>query len=394
MERSDRFSLISGAASDAGFLLPTALCIGLLGGYGPLSAVILFVVYSFFGLDFRGRDLFSTLVLFLTYNGALLKYGHFTAALSLLCACVIVFVISSFRLSYLRSLLSDPVVTGFNTGAALLMIIMMTTYYFDIGARGIDAVSMLLGYRYNGFLPNWSTMLFGTITLVVCITFHRRFKKAGAVVSSAFLCVAGTSLLSLVLYPDLDENVFPTLGSKGFFDGYPWHTGVSFSVDAKGLFASSFTLAIIMLVCELLYHGSDKRSLRTAAVGNAICALAGVFPFGGRFPSFDEKPFSRRALCAAFGLAFFFVSYPLLRYLPLSVPAVIMITGIFRTLDYRAVLGTMRGGVRSIVIFIGCTVLQIILGIPFTALYMALITSVVVAIGEFMTKGGKNGREA
>ena len=58
------------------------------------------------------------------------------------------------------------------------MTILQTNNYFGINATGVSAVDMLLSYRSFGFHANWRTVLYGTIVLVLMITYPRKFKKA------------------------------------------------------------------------------------------------------------------------------------------------------------------------------------------------------------------------
>ena len=57
------------------------------------------------------------------------------------------------------------------------MTILQTNNYFGINATGVSAVDMLLSYRSFGFHANWRTVLYGTIVLVLMITYRVNLKS-------------------------------------------------------------------------------------------------------------------------------------------------------------------------------------------------------------------------
>ena len=84
---------------------------------------------------------------------------------------------------------------------ALTVTVMQTNDYFAIGGEGNMIRDMLASYVSKGFHPNWRGVLYGTITMVILITFPRKFKKASLTVRPAFLALVFTLLLNLWLNP-------------------------------------------------------------------------------------------------------------------------------------------------------------------------------------------------
>ena len=91
---------------------------------------------------------------------------------------------------------------GLSLGAALVMALYQCSGYFAVGASGAGVLDLLRSYRGLGFHPNWRTVLFSTVMLVILITWPRRFKRLSRVLPGAFVGLVAVTALNFALNPD------------------------------------------------------------------------------------------------------------------------------------------------------------------------------------------------
>ncbi|MCL2301022.1 MAG: hypothetical protein FWC27_12845 [Firmicutes bacterium] len=91
---------------------------------------------------------------------------------------------------------------GLALGAALMMALYQCSGYFAVGAHGAGMLELLRSYRGLGFHPNWRTVLFSTVMLVILITWPRKFKRLSRVLPAAFVGLAAAAALNFLLNPD------------------------------------------------------------------------------------------------------------------------------------------------------------------------------------------------
>ena len=91
---------------------------------------------------------------------------------------------------------------GFSLGAALLMALYQGSGYFAVGASGAGIAELLRSYRGLGFHPNWRTVLFSTIMLVILITWPRKFKKLSRALPGSFVGILAVTALNFALNPN------------------------------------------------------------------------------------------------------------------------------------------------------------------------------------------------
>ena len=235
-------------------------------------------------------------------------------------------------LSLSKNQLTFPpyVKAGAAMGLAFSITVLLTTYYFGIGASGSTTFEMLKNYRYLGFHPNWRGVFFGTVTLFAMIVFPYRFKKLSKYLPAEFVSLVIPLVLNLFLNPD--KNSTPVLevgalsdmtvlsGVKSFLpllDFSAFSGGEGLVTVMKGAFALAFVWALFKP-----QERKDSLSALTAVAASTLFAvlcpgiisriplhsLAVVFivsawqrvPFRLAAPVFAEKNF--------IGLALFFVS--------------------------------------------------------------------------------------
>jgi MFS superfamily sulfate permease-like transporter len=96
-------------------------------------------------------------------------------------------------------------------GTAAVVAMHQTAGYFDTGAAGLRMAELLASYRMFGFHPNWRTVLFSTIMMVVLITWPRKFPRFCKTVPAGFAGVVITTALNMLLNLDAARSVVPEL---------------------------------------------------------------------------------------------------------------------------------------------------------------------------------------
>ncbi|MCL2107613.1 MAG: hypothetical protein FWH26_11230 [Oscillospiraceae bacterium] len=172
-------------------------------GLGPWEfGVMLLLLFSFALLKIELAAL-----LFIVTQDTLLRHGG-AAAISV--ACLAFALIPLTRNSPSRPDKPSPL-PGLCLGAFIQMCFYQCSVYFDVGAIGAGMPALLNNYRMHGFHPNWRTVLFSTLMMVVLITWPRKFKKLGKILPAGLAGIVGVTLLNIILYPDASRTPIPEL---------------------------------------------------------------------------------------------------------------------------------------------------------------------------------------
>ena len=100
---------------------------------------------------------------------------------------------------------------GLAIGSAVVMTFHQAAGYFDTGAFGDSMPALLASYRMFGFHPNWRTVLFSTIMMVVLITWPRKFPRLSKTLPAGFVGIVLTTALNFALNPVAARSVVPEL---------------------------------------------------------------------------------------------------------------------------------------------------------------------------------------
>ena len=198
---------------------------------------------------------------------------------------MLVFAALLLRADRLLRFIPAPVAGGFTIGTALVMTILQTNNYFGINATGVSAVDMLLSYRSFGFHANWRTVLYGTIVLVLMITYPRKFKKLHRKITGS-ICKpchrAGVAPL-----PCSVRGAVTGSGGGSLFPQAVLLRGAAvqwvYSRAGRGVVLSTAAIALSILVCSgSAWSQERKLSVKAIAlgVGNMLLPLFGGMPMG------------------------------------------------------------------------------------------------------------------
>ena len=195
-------------------VIAVALSMGVCSGIGPAVGALgaLFVLLAS-DPDLR-LPMMPVYMGFSTVSYAYAVGGSVACSVAV-CFAGLMLAASSAFADKLRRFISPACTAGLMLAGALTVTVMQTNDYFAIGGEGNMIRDMLASYVSKGFHPNWRGVLYGTITMVILITFPRKFKKASLTVRPAFLALVFTLLLNLWLNPSYMPTSIKEIGAIG-----------------------------------------------------------------------------------------------------------------------------------------------------------------------------------
>lgn len=315
----------------------------------------LFIAALFLKIESQTK-LFPTLTGFILSIYILAEAGFTGAFLALLIGGFLTFITG--RVKTLRAAAGSDLFKGALTiSAALIVTVLITNLYFGIGASGNSAVQMLRSYRSFGFHPNWRGILYGTIVMVVMITFPRKFKRASKVVSPLFVALIITYILNFALIPPGSVPFIDMLGTAQYDTGL-------FSFDFSAFDSGRILPVIITGIAFAIINAIPTLTEETEAksTGKAINLIVNSrFSFFFAAP-IDEKIRLENFICAVITVLLFVLTKGFVR-MPVSSCAVVLIVGAWQALD-KPSLKTSGKSVFGIVMFVAVTALSAFTSLP------------------------------
>lgn len=235
---------------------------------GPVALTSLLTFGALSGLASTGSD----------------RYIGLAALLALLVG-IMRLVLGLVRLGRVAYLLSEPVLLGFTTGAAILIVSSQLPKIFDLD-RGVEAGSVI-GEALNAATSpadwNWPAVAFAIVTAAMIIGGRRIHKLFPGVLAAV---VAGVVFSSVVGYSG------STVGelSGGFiplgFGSIPWASTTDLLIPALAIalvgFAEPSSIARTFAAEERQPWDANKEMI-SQGVANVAAAFSNAFPVGGSF---------------------------------------------------------------------------------------------------------------
>ena len=253
---------------------------------------------------------------------------------------------------------------------ALCGTVLFTTDYFGIGASGADVTDMLSSYRSLGFHPNFRGLLPGTITLVLMITYPRKFKRLKGHIPTAFAALLVPSVLMALLYGDA---AFSPLNELSSLASAP-DTG---SLIPLGLLtAADIPCAVLTGVGTAAYlFMREKGGAPQLVAGNLLAAAASpILLVRTDYPeNMRQSPVSRVTAFAVLALSAVLSPYIFAR-IPIHSLAVVLIASLWHAVPWGELVRSLKNGAALIIIIIG-----IALNIPAAV----LVAFIIAVLGTF-----------
>ncbi len=194
--------------------LPIIFSLSVCSGFGTIAGLVLSCLSIILMPEIHPKKLMPIIVSFLIIG---LPGNSLLTTLTF----GILLILYSVFFNKIRKYIPDTLNSGIMLAGALTATVHFTTYYFGIGATGENVSEMIKSYVSLGFHPNWRGVLYGTIVLVLMITFPRKFKEISKYLSAPFIALFFTLILNLFLNPsDMTTAIteISPLSTEHFFD--------------------------------------------------------------------------------------------------------------------------------------------------------------------------------
>ena len=317
-------------------LFPFSLSVGACSGFGLAGGFVTAALCGLFGILF-GASFCPTYLMLLPVFSLVFRFGAGSAGAALVLGGVFAFLLSLLP-ENARARLGDPAVrAGLIPAAAFITTALQTTNYFGIGAVGGTVREIVADYISLGFHPNWRGVLYGTIALVVLITYPRKFKRLQKKVSPAFATLLVVLPLHLLLVPDAVHTPINEIGRLEL------HT-LSDHIFLRGALTPGVIPAVLCAAISVALLTATVLPAGSARQLSAVHLCTGFL--GGVPCETDGEPRGRLGalICAVLSVGLYFV--PGLARMPLHALAVILIVTAWQSLpkgDIRAAFRTKRG---------------------------------------------------
>ena len=338
----DKYGTLKNSIDKATLLSALVYSMGACSGYSLFSCAIIAVFAAVVDIIKPGASLLPLFLSFAVILEALNYLGIGGAVISMVLAGAIVLITGRFE-AVRKGINSPAFMPAVMIACALTITVLVTTDYFGIGATGRDVVDMMKHYRSLGFHPNWRGILYGTIVMVVMITFPRKFKKGAKVVSPMLIALVFTYLLNLVLVPkgavltftlvERPEFVINSLKDAVNLGNY----GIKSFLYIL-LFALGEAVTFIMSISGEEYDGKQVRYSGTA--GLVMPALFG-FTLPGKVAKTGEEMLP--GLLSAILTSAIIIPSILITGQPLASCAVVLIVGAWQQVEW----GKLKGAFSS-----------------------------------------------
>lgn len=351
-------------------VMPVAISMAVCSDIVSTAFLLSALFYSFFYKEQNLKIPMQIYIDFLLINQISAIYGMNTARLGMIAGGLLL-AVSSFFKEKIKNFISPAVTSAIMISAAFSMTALQTTNYFGIGATGNTVVEILKNYRSLGFHPNWRGILYGTIVMVIMITFPRKFKKFSAVIKAPFIALLFVMLLNILLVPSDMISPFEEVERIGL-GLYPQKFGFG---GISFVYAFLCGIAFFAVNFSLFANESENDTIESSikfAVSSAVLGICVPCVFISR------KEILKRIVCII----------PLAICVPLSIPfartpiaacAVVLIVGAWQSVNWGELKKAFASPVSAagfIIAAAAAVLTDFSLGITIAVLISILITMI------------------
>ncbi len=320
------------------FIFPLLFSMGVCSDAGILRMSFAAVIISLFISEADYKSLMPTLFNFLILSFAFSVYGSIAAAVTLLIAATV--LCFGYNISQkTNQIRKSSVISGIMLGTAIVMTVMQTTNYFGIGASGTTPREMIASYLSLGFHGNWRGVLYGTITMVILITFPRKFKSVCKTISPMFIALAVTLGLNYFLNP---PDMITAINEAG-----PFTFEHSTNITLSGIIVSVLLGIVIGLsnIYSMSCNDCSKKEYLTTGIINIFLSPTMCF-----IPKKIDKSIIK-GIPAALILALFIIIFKdNLARIPVHSCAVILIVSAWENVKWKRVKNAFTSRVLNIIL--------------------------------------------
>ena len=346
-----------GSLTAVGWIFPLALAFGSNSPFGAAAGIVGAIAACIIGSGSPNRIPTPHVEVFAILIYAANTIGVPGAMLSCIIAGMLLLFVATiqFNKSFFKI---PPAALGAVTFiVAAVLCIIQVNYYFGIGVPAGSAFETLVAYRSYGFHSNWRGVLYGTITLVIMITYPIKFKKLSRKVPAPAVALVLTTVLNLFLNPVAERTVIDEVGSFASTPSFLLVGDISiFDVTPEKLLPS-FIYAwalVVVLVADTLMKENQlsvvRSSLAFKGLRSIICPVCDGMTVG------DESSEGETRMIVLSILA-----HPVIMRVPTATLAVIIICTAWKKVRFKVIKTAFKSSkkVFAILLFAAMVVVGI-----------------------------------
>ena len=298
-----------------------------------------------------------------TYGMQGMFVATFLAGILLLIAAVL-------HLGNLTAFVPAPVITGFTSGIAVIIALGQIDNFFGTVSEGGSALAKLASYARLGFQPDPETTLVAALVAVLMLVFP---KKWNAVVPASLIGIILATAATMLLH--LDIAVVGEIPQTLLLPDRLSPQAIDWSA-VPALLAPAFSIAVLNMLESLLCGASAGRAtgvklnndqeLFAQGVGNLVLPLFGGIPATAALArtSVAVRSGAQTRLTGVFHavglLIMMFALAPVIRYVPLSALAGVLMVTAWRMNEWHAIRYIFRhrfkGAIAKFAVTMACTI--------------------------------------
>lgn len=366
-------------------LIPQGMAYAMIAGlppvYGLYASLIPVLVYMFLGtskpLSVGPVAMDSLLVAAGLGTLAITGLENYIAMAMVLAFMVgsIQFLLGLMRMGYLVNFLSKPVISGFTSAAAIIIICSQIKHLLGMSAAGSNKFHLLI---QNLFLAldsiNWITFLVGLSGIILLIAFKKWTKKLPGILFVVIIGILVTYFFQLNAYgmeivgevpKGLPSFIWPSFSTSHFMELWP--------------IALTLSLIGYLEAISISKNFEEKSEEDTLDANKELIALGTANIFGSFFQSYPvSASFSRSAIKEdsgvqtniSSGISVLLVGLTLLfltsvfYYLPKTILASIIVVSVFKLIDLQYAKRLWKYRKDEFIVLLFTFLITIFVGIP------------------------------
>lgn len=331
---------------------PLALSMGICAGTGAFSGIVFSFIAALFAAKTEEKKMMPVYISLLIATYTFKSFGSCALSVAVVFSGILL-IISAFAYDKIKVFFQSPAVACAMLAGALCITILFTTDYFGIGATGISPREMIASYLSLGFHPNWRGVLYGTIVMVIMITFPRKFKKLSVTVNPAFIALVVTLLLNLFLNPSYMISAIKETGDLAFND-YKSAVLLPIIIQPSSMVHGLISGIALYIPCffSLAMNESSKSDFLKIGITNAALGFTTCSAVNSTLKKNNLAQGLTAAVLTAV-LAFVFKDY--IARIPVHSCAVVLIVGAWQSVKWSELkkVFTTPSGILCLLIIMG-----------------------------------------
>lgn len=386
---------VLGSLTAVGWIFPLALAFGSNSPFGTAAGIIGAIAACIIGAGNSKKIPMPHVEVFAVLFCAANAIGVSGAMLSCIIAGAILLFVATLQFNKSFFIIPLEAFGAITFIIAAVLCITQVNYYFGIGVPVGNALDTLMAYRSFGFHANWRGVLYGTITLVVMITYPIKFKKLSKRVPAPAVALVGTTLLNLLLNPSAETTAIDEVGEFMSSAMYLFVGKISIYdvTHAKFIPALFFAWAlVVVLVADTLLHEEKLSAVHYSLAFKGMRSL--ICPLCEGMTVSDDDSYGETRLTSLFAAVLMIllalVAKPFIMRVPIATLAVIIICTAWQRVRFKFIQKSLSKGkiVAKIAVFIVISVL----GIFWNFIAVIDIASIVVLIYCFAASAKKKNK--